>query len=168
MEKDNVIQLFTDGEVQTKDNRVYTRLIGGFGDNKPMMTTKQIAELMGYDNSIIARTINRNVEHFTEGIDIIDLKSAMPEWQSEIGYSKNAYNASKNIYVLSHSGFLLYLKFAEGDKAVEIYKNFIEDYFKIKTENIITRSNSNDLIKQMQSIVLNLEWYMRQNEARYI
>jgi hypothetical protein len=134
----NELKIFTDGVIKNGD-REFTRLIGGFGENKPIITVKQIAELMGYDNSIVTRTINRNIEHFTKDIDIIDLKSAMPEWQSEIGYTKNAYNASKNIYALSEAGFLLYLKFAEGDKAVELYKNFIEDYFKTKAENIVMK-----------------------------
>lgn len=128
------IELFQSGIVKSKD-REFTRLVGGFSNDSPIITTKQIAELMGYENSIVNRTIKRNFDSFEEDVDILDLKSAMPEWQNEIGYTKNAYNASKNVYILSRSGFLLYLKFAEGDKAVEIYKDFLEDYFQTKAEN---------------------------------
>lgn len=145
-----IIQLSTNGEVEVKDGRKFTRLIGGFGEDKPAITTKQISELVGYDNSVVNRTINRNIKHFTEGIDIIDLKSAMPEWQSDIGYTKNAYNASKNVYMLSQAGFLLYLKFAEGDQAVEIYKNFIEDYFQTKAENIVMKKTLQEQIQELK------------------
>lgn len=138
-----IINLFADGEV-VKGERKFTRLMGGFSEDDYSITTKQIAELMNYENSIVNRTINRNIKSFTENLDIIDLKLAMPEWNSEIGYTKNAYNASKNVYILSKSGFLLYLKFAEGDQAVELYKDFIEDYFKTKAENEVMK----DVIEQ--------------------
>ncbi|WP_297419725.1 phage antirepressor KilAC domain-containing protein [Clostridium sp.] len=155
--KNKVIKLFTDGEVTTKDERKFTRLVGGFGDDKPILTTKQISELIGYDNSIVTRTINRNIKHFTENVDIIDLKSAMPEWQSEIGYTKNAYNASKNIYVLSEAGFLLYLKFADGDIAVDLYKDFLEDYFKIKAENIVMKKT---LLEELEELKKDKAMYL--------
>ena len=146
----DLIKLKQDGIVSLDNGREFTRLVGGFGDDKPVVTVKQIAELIGYDNSIVNRTINRNIEHFSIGVDIIDLKGAMPEWHSEIGYTKNAYNASKNIYILSQAGFLLYLKFAEGDKAVELYKNFIEDYFKTKAENVVMKNTIKEQIESLK------------------
>lgn len=141
------IKLFQSGMVKSKD-REFTRLVGGFNEKESIITTKQIAELMGYENSIVNRTIKRNFESFEENVDIIDLKSAMPEWQSEIGYTKNAFNASKNIYILSKSGFLLYLKFAEGEKAVEVYKDFLEDYFQTKAENEHMKTGIHDQIEK--------------------
>lgn len=168
--QNNVLKLRMEGTVSTKEGREFTRLIGGFGEDKPVITTKQISELIGYDNSIVARTINRNIQHFQEGIDIIDLKSAMPEWQSEIGYTKNAFNASKNIYGLSEAGFLLYLKFAEGDKAVELYKEFIEDYFKTKAENQVmekTLQEELDFLKDQKKFLLG-SMFMETDESKKI
>src|SRR5574343_497551 len=104
MTKDLTIKL--DGIIKGDNGREFTRLVGGFGQDNPILTTKQIAELMGYENSVVARAINRNIEHFEEGVDILDLKVTMPEWNSEIGYTQKAFNASKNIYILSQSGFL--------------------------------------------------------------
>jgi len=37
MSEGKVIKLFTDGEVKIKD-RKFTRLMGGFGNDKPMFT----------------------------------------------------------------------------------------------------------------------------------
>jgi len=146
---DNVIQLFTKGEVQSQDKK-FTRLVGGFGEDKPMITTKQIGELMGLQTSIVNRTITRNIAHFEDELDILDLKSVMPQWHSKIGYSKNAYNASKNIYALSRSGFLLYLKFAEGSKAVELYKDFLEDYFQTKAENESMKKSIEQTLEELK------------------
>lgn len=140
-------ELFQSGIVKSKD-REFTRLVGGFGNNSPIITTKQIAELMGYENKIVNKTINRNIDSFEVNADIIDLKSVVPEWNNEIGYTQNAYNRSKNVYILSRSGFLLYLKFAEGDKAIEIYKDFLEDYFQTKAENEHMKSGIQEQIEK--------------------
>lgn len=133
-----VINLFENGAVE-KDNRKFTRLVGGFNEESSILTTKQIGKLLNLDNRVVNQTINRNIKSFTENVDIIDLKLAVTESDSEllsnIEYTHNAYNASKNVYILSKSGFLVYLKFAEGDKALGVYKDFLEDYFKTKAEN---------------------------------
>lgn len=144
----NVVELFTDGKVEMKDGREFTRLVGGFENDSEVMTTKQLADLMNYDNKIVNKTINRNIKSFEFGVDIIDLKSEVPEWNHEIGYTQNAYNRSNNIYILSKSGVLMYLKFAEGDKAVELYKDFLEDYFRTKAENMVMKSTIEDQINQ--------------------
>lgn len=149
------IKLFTNGVVENKD-RKFTRLVGGFGDDSPIMTTKQIAELMGYDNKIVNKTINRNISSFEVGVDILDIKNSVPEWNSlnEIlkneGYSKQSISNSKNIYLLSKSGFLLYLKFAEGEKAVEIYKDFLEDYFQTRAENEHMKKSIQGVLDDLQ------------------
>jgi phage antirepressor YoqD-like protein len=162
------LTLLTKGTVKTSEGREFTRLLGGFGEDKPIITTKQISELIGYDNSIVTRTINRNIKHFQEGVDIIDLKGAMPEWQSEIGYTKNAFNASKNIYGLSEAGFLLYLKFADGDKSVELYKEFIEDYFRVVAENKVmekTLAEELEFLKQQKKFILG-SMFMEEDESK--
>lgn len=154
----NLITLITDGIVESK-GRKFTKLIGGFSENNPSMTTKQIAELLQYANGdkTVNLTINRNIEHFEEGIDIIDLKNSVSmgnpvyETLKTLGYSKQAISNSKNIYILSQSGFLLYLKFAEGEKSVELYKDFIEDYFKTKAENKNMKSSIASEIKELKN-----------------
>lgn len=42
--ENKVINLFTKGEVNVQD-RKFTRLVGGFGEDNPVISVKQIAEL---------------------------------------------------------------------------------------------------------------------------
>ena len=134
------IKLFEDGKVVTKD-REFTRILGGFSDTSPIITVRQISELLGKEVKHINERINANINYF-ESVHLLDLKVVDQtdynlEMLKSLGYSKMQISKAKNIYILSEAGFLLYLKFAEGDKAVELYKDFIEDYFKIKAENIV-------------------------------
>ena len=122
--------------------------------------------------------MNRNQEHFKEGMDYIDLKSEVSQRNhenifnilTEIGYTQNGLNRSKNIYIFSQAGFLLFLKFAEGDKAVEIYKNFIEDYFKTKAENKNMKLSIEEEIQQLKEDKKSLlgEMFMESDETRKI
>ena len=132
----------------------FTRLMGGFGEDKACITIKQIAELLDRKIGHVNEVINRNIYYFQNELHIMDLKSAIVrrdnEFLTTIGYTQNAYNASKNIYILSQAGFLLYLKFAEGDKAVEIYKNFIEDYFQAKAENQNMKATITEQIESLK------------------
>lgn len=139
------IQLFTEGIVKNNE-REFTKLIGGFGDKKPSITDMQIAELLGYSKGVrqVREQMSRNINYFESGVHLLDLKDVADsdnnlEVLKTLGYSNMAISKAKNIYILSEAGFLLYLKFAEGDKAVELYKDFIEDYFKTKAENVIMR-----------------------------
>lgn len=126
------------GEVITSGDREYTRLIGGFKEGQSIISTMQISELMGFELRVVNQTIERNMESFEDGLDIIDLKEIITDRDHLLGmgYSKVAVGrASSKFHGLSQSRFLLYLKFAEGDKAIELYKGFIEDYFKTKYDN---------------------------------
>ena len=144
MQENKIIKLFTGEKVQTKE-REFTRVMGGFSETSPIITTKQIGELLEYTNGdkTVNLNLKRNLKHFTEGVDVLDVKKSVSDGNpvcealKSLGYTKQSMSNSKNIYVLSEAGFLLYLKFAEGDKSVELYKDFIEDYFKTKSENIV-------------------------------
>ena len=150
------MKLFADGEVKVGE-RVYTRLIGGFGDNKPVLPDKLVAELLGYAKGAraVRQRVNENIEHFTFGLDILDLKSSVPEQDTiretlkTVGYTEQSINLSKVLYVFSEAGFLLFLKFAEGDKAITLYKDFIEDYFRTKAENEQMKKTIEEEIKEL-------------------
>src|SRR5574344_1085143 len=153
----NIIKLVAKDSVNI-NGREFTRVMGGFNENSAIVTGKQVGELLDYANGdkTVNLTINRNIDKFIEGQDIIDLKSSVSlrdqdiELLKSLGYSKQSISNSKNIYILSQAGFLLYLKFAEGDKAIELYKNFIEDYFKTKAENIVMEKTLQETLKLLQ------------------
>lgn len=175
----NNLQITLGKEIQ-QGEKTFTQLIGGFGQNNPMISAKQLGELLGYSNGVksVNLIMNRNQEHFKEGMDYIDLKSEVSQRNhenifnilTEIGYTQNGLNRSKNIYIFSQAGFLLFLKFAEGDKAVEIYKNFIEDYFKTKVENKNMKLSIEEEIQKLKEDKKSLlgEMFMENDEGKKI
>ena len=72
------------GEIQ------FTGIEGGFGENKKSMLVKDIAEIHGQPQGEINRCIRDNINRFKDGIDIIDLKSAMGLSHSELGFTQNS------------------------------------------------------------------------------
>ena len=154
----NIIKLTIDKEVKLNDGREFTRVLGGFDANNPIMTDLQVAELLGYKKGarMVRETMNRNIENFTNGIHYIDLvnkgvaeSDTLKETLISLGYAKSSITQAKNIYIFSEAGFLLLLKIAEGDKAVELYKDFIEKYYKLKAENEVLRSTIEEQIESL-------------------
>jgi hypothetical protein len=154
----NQLKLFTNGTVTTKDGREFTKLVGGFGEDKPTLTDKQVAELLKYKQgaSAVRRQVDRNIKEFELESDIYikDIKR-LPEWHTlsemliSLGYAKQSIKQAENIYLFSEAGFLLFLKFAEGEESVNLYKDFIEDYFKIKSENKQMKDVLNEELKYL-------------------
>ena len=149
----NVIKLVTKDSVSI-NNREFTRVMGGFNKNGIIITTNQIGELLDKKVIHINETINKNIDTFTSeyimDLKVIDQTDNNLETLKSLGYTNMQIAKAKNIYILSQAGFLLYLKFAEGDKAIELYKNFIEDYFKTKAENIVMEKTLQEILKSLQ------------------
>jgi hypothetical protein len=113
----------------------FTGIEGGFGEGKKAMLVKDIAAIHETEVRRINEVINRNRNRFVDGKDIIDLKSAIVQNDSEIidfGFTQNAFNASKNIYLLSERGYSKLLKILEDDKAWEIYDELVDNYFNMR------------------------------------
>ncbi|MCH4169344.1 MAG: ORF6C domain-containing protein [Streptococcaceae bacterium] len=122
---------------QTIGSIQFTRIEGGFGEGKKAMLVKDIAEIHGTDVRSINQAINRNRKRFLEAKDIIDLKFAITQSDTEIsdyGFTQNSFNASKNIYLLSERGYAKLLKILEDDKAWEIYDQLVDNYFSMRKE----------------------------------
>ena len=152
----NGMKLFTDGEVATTKNRKFTRVLGGFNNKESSLTDIKLSVLLNYKHGArqVREQVNRNISHFEFGLDIVDLSSdaksdTIREALKTVGYTEQSINLSKSIYLFSKSGFLLFLKFAEGDKAVELYKDFIEEYFKIKAENEVMKETIEKEIEEL-------------------
>ena len=82
----------------------------------------------------------------SENIDIINLKSAMAVNHSDVGYTQNAWNASKSVYLLSERGYSKLLKFLDDDLSYDLYEQLLDNYFRLRQEvkNII--SNKDELL----------------------
>ena len=171
----NKLQITLGKEIQ-QGEKTFTQLIGGFGEDKPVITVRQITKLLDSKDKVVNQTINRNIDSFEEGIHVLDLKNSVTESDPLLevlktqGYTRQSMSNSKNIYIFSQAGFLLFLKFAEGDKAVEIYKNFIEDYFKTKAENKNMKLSIEEEIQQLKEDKKSLlgEMFMESDETRKI
>lgn len=112
----------------------FTGIEGGFGEGKKCMLVRDIAKIHNQPLGEINRRINENISRFKKDIDIIDIKSAMVLNHSEINMTQNAWNASKNIYVLSERGYSKLLKIMDDDLAWEIYDKFVDEYFNMRNK----------------------------------
>ena len=151
---------FRDGLVEM-NGRGYARLIGGFGDGKPMFTVWQAGELLNLGADVIKKDFTRNASNFQINIDYKDLKSAPPESPSQkpvditkflkgVGYSQSKLNATKQWLVFSYSGMMKLVKIAKTKESWVIYDRFLEEYFKTKAENQVMKKSIKEEMKELE------------------
>lgn len=109
---------------------------GGFGEGKKSMLIKDIADIHNRPFGKINELINNNRNRFNDLIDIIDLKANPFEGLGylELGFSKQAFNQSNNIYLLSERGYSKLLKILEDDFAWEQYDKLVDGYFNMREQ----------------------------------
>lgn len=109
---------------------------GGFGEGKKSMLVKDIADIHNRPFGKINELINNNRNRFNDLIDIIDLKANPFEGLGylELGFSKQAFNQSNNIYLLSERGYSKLLKILEDDFAWEQYDKLVDGYFNMREQ----------------------------------
>lgn len=109
---------------------------GGFGQDKKSMLVKDIANIHSRDLGKVNELINNNRKRFKDNIDIIDLKANPFEGlgHEKVGYSKQSFSQSKNIYILSERGYSKLLKILEDDFAWEQYEKIVDGYFNMRAE----------------------------------
>lgn len=107
---------------------------GGFGEGKKVMLAKTIAEVHGEEPRVINQIINRNLDEFEFGVDIIDLKQITncDLFLQDGLFTKAQWGNAKNIYLLSEQGYMLLVGFMKTDKAKEIRKQLRRDYFSMR------------------------------------
>lgn len=140
--------------ITTKDGRKFTKLVGGFGEGCPILTDKQVGELLGYARVRTVRNIfNDNIERFEENVDFIDLVQRATDSSTlkGLGYSPQSIKQSKNIYIFSQSGFLKYLKIATSEESFKRYEDFIEDYFKTKVELKVVENTLQEELEKLEN-----------------
>ncbi|MFR5263983.1 ORF6C domain-containing protein [Clostridium sp.] len=109
---------------------------GGFGEGQKCMLAKTIAEVHGEELRVINQIINRNLDEFEFGVDIIDLKQITncDLFLQDGLFTKAQWGNAKNIYLLSEQGYMLLVGFMQTDKAKEIRKQLRRDYFSMRAE----------------------------------
>lgn len=106
---------------------------GGFGEGKKAMLVKEIANIHNQPFGEINRRINDNITRFKTNIDIVDIKAnGFEPLGSELGFSKQSFNQTKNIYILSERGYAKLLKILEDDVAWEQYEKLVDGYFNMR------------------------------------
>ncbi|KAF0422881.1 ORF6N domain-containing protein [Pediococcus pentosaceus] len=111
----------------------FTGIEGGFGEGKKSMLVKDIAMIHGQTQGKINERINTNIKRFKSGIDIIDLKSVIPQKDIEsFGFTQNSWNRLNNAYLLSERGYFKLLKILEDDTAWDIYDQLVDGYFNMR------------------------------------
>ena len=114
-------------------NFEFTGIESGFGENKRAMLVKDIALIHDRPVKAINQAIERQLNRFKNGIDILDLKvENFAVTLSDLGFNQGQINASKHIYLLSERGYAKLLKILEDDKAWEIYDELVDNYFNMR------------------------------------
>lgn len=136
------------GKISIEDMK-FNHIEGGFGKDKKAMLVKDIAEIHNQQFGEINRRINDNIRRFKEGIDIIDLKpNGFEPLGFKIGFTKQSFNQTKNIYILSERGYSKLLKILEDDFAWEQYEKLVDGYFNMRE----TTKNSIKKVEKLSSV----------------
>ena len=142
-----------EGTIKTNDGREFTRLVGGFGDDRPVFTIWQLAELIGLKTKVLSQTFNRNINKFQNLVDYLDLKSEVTQSDHEINlkdfYTTNKLNRSNQWIIFSQAGLMKILKISNTDESWKLYEDFIEDYFKTKAELVVAENTMENNIKTL-------------------
>lgn len=136
-------------------NYDFVAIEGGFGKDKKAMTVKDIAGIHNKEVKHVNELINRNINRFKKGIDLLDLKVVvLNDYNLEAyGFSKMQVSKSPNLYILSERGYAKLLKILEDDTAWEIYDQLVDNYFNYRKTVKTINSNASDLeIRQMNAI----------------
>lgn len=104
---------------------------GGFGENQKVMLAKTIAEIHGVRTNDIQDLIQKNIDEFESGIDILDLCDENFKTDA-VGLGLITSNRQKNCYLLSEQGYMLLVGFMKTEKAKEIRKQLRREYFSMR------------------------------------
>lgn len=181
MKENNIEKIGLMVENKQVGEKTFTQLRGGFeGKESVVISDLQVAELLGYATGArhVRRIVDRNKKSFKVGLHLLDIKGeelGVSSWHTykdslvSMGYTAQSITQAKNIYIFSKSGFLLLLKFAEGENAINLYKNFIETYFELeeKLEVVTEALEETTEALQANAVSITKEMAMLQVELAY-
>ena len=78
---------------------------GGFGENQKVILAKTVAEIHDVKLKCINELINKNIDEFELGVDILDLKTTIsPNFANKIKLFIKNYQNSDKIYQTNQEG----------------------------------------------------------------
>lgn len=124
----------------------FTGIEGGFGEGKKAMLAKDVALIHGQPVGNINRIVNNNRKWFEDGVDVIDLLNASDAFRNfakEQGLITS--NRIQNIYLFSERGYSMLVKFMSDEKATQIYKQLLNNYFNMR---VAIKENNPAIVNQ--------------------
>ncbi len=117
------------------DDMEFHHIEGGFGEGNKSMLVRDISLIHNQPLGEVNRRINENIKRFKAGIDILDIRANGYEpLGRKLGFTKQVFNQSKNIYLLSERGYSKLLKILEDDFAWEQYEKLVDGYFRMREQ----------------------------------
>lgn len=110
-------------------------IYGGFGSNQKVVLAKTIAEIHGMETKHVNELINRSINRFKEGIDLLDLKVVVQNDHNllrDFGFTQMQISKANNIYLLSERGYAKLIKIMDSDLAWEIHDQLMDEYFSMR------------------------------------
>ena len=130
----------------------FTGIEGGFGEGKKAMLAKDVALIHGQPVGNINRIVNNNRKWFEDGVDVIDLLNASDAFRNfakEQGLITS--NRVQNIYLFSERGYSMLVKFMSDEKATQIYKQLLNNYFNMR---VAIKENKPSLVAQERLAIM--------------
>lgn len=130
----------------------FTGIEGGFGEGKKAMLAKDVALIHGQPVGNINRIVNNNRKWFEDGVDVIDLLNASDAFRNfakEQGLITS--NRVQNIYLFSERGYSMLVKFMSDEKATQIYKQLLNNYFNMR---VAIKENKPSLVTQERLAIM--------------
>ena len=131
---------------------------GGFGEGKRCILAKDIAKIHGVELRVINQAINRNLDEFEEGVDILELLGVTncdTQILLNLGFTQDSINSiqGKNgkIYLLSESGYMTLCMFMRTKIAKEKRQQFKREYFAMREVISSQEQLRNKLLLQLFS-----------------
>lgn len=119
---------------QRVSNFEFTGIEGGFGEGKKAVLVREIAVLHEKELRAINQNIDRNIERFEFGVDIINLLESQKFEITVSDLGLRTSNSQKSAYLLSERGYLKLVKIMDDEKSWEVYNHLLGEYFRMKKE----------------------------------
>lgn len=113
-------------------------LEGGFGENKRILTEKQIANVHNMEIKEVRKSIKRLVlnNRMKEDVDFIDIKPQINSLPMDLddffGIKQEYLSRTENIFILSERGYSKLVKSMDDDSSWEIMDKLIDEYFSMR------------------------------------